>query len=144
MKQHLQSRKKENEEKHLGTMRLIEEESRRKVQKEFLHANDYLEARYLENIARYAPIKVDDGEPEDIDDHTGLPCPARPDHSTNTVDYILGPSDVARTASGLARNLRRLPKRAADLRCARSSNQLGRMSPRTGNAQYVGSDRYAD
>ena len=42
----------------------------------------------MENIERFAPMKVDDGEPEDIDVQTGLPRPARPDHSTNTHDYL--------------------------------------------------------
>ena len=72
----------------MATMRLIEEEAHRKVQKEFLHANKLPQERYMENIARFAPMKVDDGESEDIDDQTGLPRPARPDQSTNTADYI--------------------------------------------------------
>ena len=87
----MRSRKKENGEKEHGAMRLVEEEENRKVKEKFLIRNQTPQEVYLENVSRCAPMRTTaDGAPEDIDAQTGLPRPARPDHSTNTVDYIWG------------------------------------------------------
>ena len=79
--------KKENEEQHEWKIRLVNEDAIRKRQLEFARGNDYPDERYQAKLGRYLPARVAEGE-DNIDDQTGLPCPAHPCHTTNTDDYV--------------------------------------------------------
>ena len=70
-------------------MRLVNEETLRQRQLEFSRGKDFPDERYQKNLTRYMPVRAAVGE-ENVDDHTGLPCPAHLCHTTNTDDYVWG------------------------------------------------------
>ena len=69
-------------------MRIVEEESKRKVKFYLLNSNQVDPSEYLDNVNRFRPTELSDGDTAGIDSFTGLPKPVLIDESPNTGDYV--------------------------------------------------------